>query len=329
MSVNKEQFKRFMKIDDKIKNGKKATVKQLLEAWNNTVSDDHEKVTERTIYNDLKKIPVVFAGALIEEDNKRYSYVDHSFSIKKLNLNENDETLLGLISMTLQNFENTEIYKKYNKLKKKVLQDISKGENTKYNFILPELSHGKSGYEWIETLFEAINKKETINIIYQKNGAQPSNKNLSPYLLKENRKRWYLIAYDHAENRKCTKVYALDKIRDVKESEINYYFDPFFNAQDYFKYTYGIFHDLVNKPIKVVLDFSGTYVEQLKNHPLMATQKSTLMKGGKILRVELELYYSYEIIREILSYGGGVKVISPETVAIEVKKAALKLAEQY
>jgi predicted DNA-binding transcriptional regulator YafY len=329
MSVNKEQFKRFMKIDDKIKNGKKATVKQLLETWNNSVSDDHEKVTERTIYNDLKKIPVVFAGAIIEEDNKRYSYVDHSFSIKKLNLNENDETLLGLISMTLQNFENTEIYKKYNKLKKKVLQDISKGENTKYNFILPELSHGKSGYEWIETLFEAINKKETVDIVYQKYGQEPSNKSLSPYLLKENKKRWYLIAYDHAENRKCTKVYALDKIRDVKESETNYYYDPFFSPQDYFKYTYGIFHDLVNKPINVVLDFTGAYVDQLKNHPLMATQRNTLMKGGKVLRVELELYYSYEIIREILSFGSSVKVISPEMVSKEVKKAALKLAEQY
>lgn len=34
MSVNKEQFMRFMKIDSKIKKGKKATVKQLLDAWN-------------------------------------------------------------------------------------------------------------------------------------------------------------------------------------------------------------------------------------------------------------------------------------------------------
>jgi predicted DNA-binding transcriptional regulator YafY len=61
----------------------------------------------------------------------------------------------------------------------------------------------------------------------------------------------------------------------------------------------------------------------------MATQRNTLMKGGKVLRVELELYYSYEIIREILSFGSSVKVISPETVSKEVKKAALKLAEQY
>ena len=329
MSVNKEQFKRFMKIDDKIKNGKKATVKQLLDAWNNSVSDDHEKVSERTIYNDLKKIPLVFAGASIEEENKRYSYSDHTFSIKKLNLNENDETLLGLISMTSQNFENTEIFKKYNKLKKKVLQDISKGENTNYNFILPELSHGKSGYEWIETLFEAINKKETIDLVYKKNGQEPSKKSLSPYLLKEFRKRWYLIAYDHAENRKCTKVYALDKIKDIVESETTFYKDPFFNAQDYFKYTFGIFHDLLNKPIKLILDFTGTYIEQLRNHPLMATQTSTIMKGGKVLRVELELYYSYEIVREILSYGAGVKVVSPENVALEVKKAAIKAAEQY
>lgn len=119
-------------------------------------------MSERTIYNDLKKIPQIFAGATIEEDNKRYSYSDHSFSIKNLNLNENDENLLGLISMTLQNFEHTEIFKKYGKLKKKILQDISTGENKYYNFILPELSHGKSGYEWIETLFEAIHKKERI-----------------------------------------------------------------------------------------------------------------------------------------------------------------------
>ncbi len=329
MSVNKEQFMRFMKIDDKIKNGKKATVKQLLDAWNSSVADEHAKVTERTIYNDLKKIPEVFSGATINEENKRYTYSDHTFSIKKLNLNENDENLLGLISMTLQNFEHTEIFKKYGKLKKKLLQDISKGENKHYNFILPEISHGKSGYEWIETLFEAINKKENINVVYRKNENEVSTKTLSPYLLKEFRKKWFLIAYDHAENRKCTKVYSLDKIKEITESESKFYFDPNFIAQDYFKYTFGIFHDLVNPPIQLVLDFTGIFIEQLRNHPLMSTQKSRLMKNGKVLRVELELYYSYEIIREILSYGDGVKVVAPANVALEVKNAALKMAGAY
>ena len=124
MGVNKDQLKRFFKIDEKIRHGKKATIIQLATAWNNSCLDEIEKVTERTIANDIKAIQEVFEGAEIDEkiDGKYYSYLDHKFSIKQLNLNENDESLLSLIRMTLQNFENTGIYNKFSKLKNKVLQ---------------------------------------------------------------------------------------------------------------------------------------------------------------------------------------------------------------
>ena len=240
MGVNKDQLKRFFKIDEKIRHGKKATIIQLATAWNNSCLDEIEKVTERTIANDIKAIQEVFEGAEIDEkiDGKYYSYLDHKFSIKQLNLNENDESLLSLIRMTLQNFENTGIYNKFSKLKNKVLQEDKtkqSSSNSFQSYILPEISFGKSGYEWIETLFEAIKNKETVEIVYRKNANEISNKTLSPYLLKEFRKRWYLIAYDHAENRKCTKVYALDKIKEVIESEMKFYTDTFFDPNDYFK----------------------------------------------------------------------------------------------
>ncbi len=334
MGVNKDQLKRFFKIDEKIKNGKKATIIQLATAWNNSCRDESEKVTERTIANDIKAIQEVFEGAEIDEkiDGKYYSYVDHKFSIKQLNLNENDESLLSLIRMTLQNFENTGIFNKFSKLKNKVLQEDKTKQtsnSTFQSYILPEISYGKTGYEWIETLFEAIKNEETIEIVYRKNANEISNKTLSPYLLKEFRKRWYLIAYDHAENRKCTKVYALDKIKDVIESEMRFYKDTFFNPQDYFRYTFGIHHELFNNPIDVVLEFYGTQIDQLMNHPLMSTQRNTLIDGGKALRVELQVYNSYEIKREILSYGKGVKVISPESLIKDVKEMAQGIIEQY
>ena len=66
MGVNTDQLKRFFKIDDKIKHGKKATIKQLAAAWNNSRSDDVDKVTDRTIYTDINAIPKVFEGAKIE-----------------------------------------------------------------------------------------------------------------------------------------------------------------------------------------------------------------------------------------------------------------------
>jgi predicted DNA-binding transcriptional regulator YafY len=61
----------------------------------------------------------------------------------------------------------------------------------------------------------------------------------------------------------------------------------------------------------------------------MATQKSTLMEGGKVLRVELQVYNSYEIKREILGYGDGVKVIKPESLANEIKEMAQSIVNQY
>jgi hypothetical protein len=67
----------------------------------------------------------------------------------------------------------------------------------------------------------------------------------------------------------------------------------------------------------------------LLNHPLMATQKSTLMQGGRALRVELEVYNSYEIKREILGYGKGVKVVSPESLVNDIKEMAQGIINQY
>ena len=334
MGANTDKLIRFFKIDDKIKNGKKATIKQLATAWNNSCIDEKDKVTERTIATDIKAIQKVFEGAEIDEqiDGKYYSYADHKFSIRQLNLNENDEVFFSFLRMTLQNFENTDIYNKFNKLRNKVLQEDKSKQTTTNSFksfILPEISFGKSGYEWIETLFEAINKQETIEIVYRKNSKEISNKTLSPYLLKEFRKRWYLIAYDHAEDRKCTKVYALDKIREIIESEKKFYIDTFFNPNDYFKYTFGIHHELFNKPLDIVLEFYGTQVDQLMNHPLMASQKSTIIQGGKGLRVELQVYNSYEIKREILGYGKGVKVISPESLFKDIKEMAQGIIDQY
>jgi len=333
MGVHTDQLKRFFKIDDKIKHGKKATIKQLAAAWNNSRSDDVDKVTDRTIYTDINAIPKVFEGAKIEIiEGKYYSYEDHKFSIKQLNLNENDEVLLSLIRMTLQNYENTVIYDKFNKLKNKVLQEdktAPKSPSVNKNYIIPEISFGKSGYEWIEQLFEAIIKEESIEIIYRKNANEISNKTLSPYLLKEFRKRWYLIAYDHAENKRITKVYALDKIKEVIESDMKFHTDTFFDPNDYFKYTFGIHHELFNKPLDIVLEFNGTQIDQLMYHPLMATQKSTLIKGGKALRVELQVYNSYEIKREILGYGKGVKVISPESLVKDIKEMAQGVIDQY
>ena len=61
----------------------------------------------------------------------------------------------------------------------------------------------------------------------------------------------------------------------------------------------------------------------------MPTQKSKLLKGGKLLLVDLEVYESKELISEILKYGNLVKVLSPESVVKAIKEKNIKTAELY
>jgi len=197
-----------------------------------------------------------------------------------------------------------------------------------FNAIQPEISYGNKGYEWIEPIFNAIINKETIEIYYQKAKSEPEKKVLSPYLLKEFRNRWYCIGYDHNKTQ-LTKVYSLDRMQNVKFSGKKYWEDPLFDIEAYFKYSFGIFHDYSQKPIKIKLEFYDQFIETIQNHPLMPNQISKIIKGGKALEVEIESYLSYEIENEILKYGNLVKVISPLSLAEKIQVKAQKIINKY
>jgi len=317
--MSSRQLKKFEIIDGKISLGKRSTIKQIHQA----VLSAGIQTTERSIYNDIKSMEKIYKQNIPKGKDGKYSYEDDTFSMRKMKLSEEDEATFTAVSMSILNLKPTGIYDKYNKLVNKVLADITKGKKSKnidnFNAIQPEVSYGNKGYEWIEPILTAITNKETIEIIYQKSGAEPEKKILSPYILKEFRNHWYCIGYDHLKTN-LTKVYALDRIISVKESYKKYFTDIHFDIEAYFKYSFGIFHDYSKSPIKLKLEFYNSFTESLQKHPLMATQRSRLIKNGKALEVEIELYYSYEILREILSYGKSVKVISPQMVIEEIKQ---------
>lgn len=326
--MSSNQIERFRIIDKKISLGKSSTIKQIHTA----VKNEGILVDERTIYNDIKSIEKIYKKYIEKGMDGKYSFEDQSFSINKLNINEEDEAIFGLVSMSLLNLKPTSIYEKYNKIVDKVLNDISKGKKLKnlssFNAIQPEISYGNKGYEWIEPIFNAIINKETIEIDYQKAKSEPEKKVLSPYLLKEFRNRWYCIGYDHSKTQ-LTKVYSLDRMQNVKFSGKKYWEDPLFDFEAFFKYSFGIFHNYSQKPVKIKLEFYDQFIETIQNHPLMPTQMSKLIKGGKALEVDIELYLSYEIESEILKYGNLVKVISPLSLANIIKDKTKKITELY
>jgi len=306
---------RYHVIDEMLKYGRKKTVNQIIKALGG-----ENKITDKMIRNDFEAMRNLWGALIISDKLHRYTYEDTNFSIKSFPINENDAIMLELASITFQNLFTSNVTKKYNSAVSKVLRgydstsdDINenlKAEIARVKVIQPDISHSKIGYQWIEQIFDSIMKKNAIEIIYQKFGDEPKKKTISPYLLKEFRNHWYLIGYDHLSS-KLTKVYALDRINDLEISEVKFWPDPFFNIDNYFKFSFGVFHHYNQVPIKIELEFYDKMAQQVLNHPLTANQKNQLSPNGKVLKVEIEVYESGEIIREILGYGASVKVISP------------------
>lgn len=320
-------MKKFFIIDEKIRYGKKSTAEQIRIVLQNKGI----KCTLKTIYNDLKSIKTIWKQPILKEKDKYY-YQSESFSIQNGKIDEEDLPTFELLLMNSQNLKSTGFYDKYNKILDKILSDIAKGKKaenlTNIMAIQPEISYGNKGYEWIEPIFNAIIKKEAIEIIYQKAKSEPEKKVISPYILKEHRNRWYCVGYDNL-NRKQTKIYSLDRIQNVEYSAKPYWSDTDFDIENYFKFSLGIYHYIDKKPEIVKLEFYDYFIEIIQNHPLMPTQKTKLTKRGKALEVELEVYNSKELVSEILKYGELVKVLSPSSLADTIKEKVKRLSNLY
>jgi predicted DNA-binding transcriptional regulator YafY len=195
-------------------------------------------------------------------------------------------------------------------------------------YIQPEISHSKKGYEWIEKIFDSIYNKTSIEINYQKPNKDAEYKVISPYLLKAFRNRWYLIGFDHTKKEKA-RIYSLERISDIKDSDEIYYESDTFDSNKFFEYIFGIFQDDDKEPIKLELEFYNTAIQQVIDQPLMPNQKHQLSEDKKALKVEMTVFNSGELIRAILGFGASVKVISPIEIVEIVKKRLETALKNY
>ena len=287
-------------------------------------------ISKETVYQDLQYLKREFDAKIIKNSYNQYYYEDPEFSIEKAPLSDDDKILLDVATSIFKQFKSSPIFEKFETVINKILTGsaITKIERNTMDCIQPEQTQSVVGVEYIEPILNAILERNSIEIEYQKEGQKPETKIISPYVLKQVDHHWYMIGFDNLKT-SLTKNYSLDKILSVKVSKQPYYVDENFDASQFFKYSFGIYHNYNNKPQKIKLEFKDPYINTIINYPLSPYQTHTLKKDGKKLTVNLELYDSWEIISEILKYGASVKVLAPKSLALKIKGIAEEIARGY
>ena len=315
-------------IDQLLRNKfRKYSVEDIKNKVNNELGTD---ISLATIYADIAHIRNEFDAKIIKNSHSQLFYEDPEFSINQIPLDEEDKKLLDMATTIFRIFSNSPIFAKFEHTIDKILTGsaITKTERNQMDCIQPGQTNSVVGVQYIEPILNAILEHKAIEIEYQKAGQEPETKVISPYILKEVGGHWYMIGFDNLKT-SLTKNYSLDKILAIKLSKEDYYIDDSFDASQFFKYSFGIYHTYKSKPQKIKLAFKEPYINTIINYPLSRFQTHSLSKDGKTLTVNLELYDSYEIVQEILKYGASVKVLAPASLAQKIREIAEEVVRGY
>ncbi len=173
------------------------------------------------------------------------------------------------------------------------------------------------GAEYLHGFLHAIQNKFQVNISYHKFWEdQPEKRTIEPYLLKEFKSRWYVIAFDI--QRKALRTFGLDRILDLQILNIKFQHPQKTDVRKYFENCFGIIAPNNQKSQKIKLLFTENQGKYIKTLPLHSSQKIIDVSTDTIT-IELNLIISYDFEMELLSYGEFVKVLEPKSLADSLK----------
>ena len=185
------------------------------------------------------------------------------------------------------------------------------------------------GLEWIDVLLKAVREKTCLAIEYQSFKARKASMvHVNPYLLKEYRNRWFLLA--RKMNAKEVIILALDRIVAVNvEKETEFQAAEDFDIATFFDNVIGVTKALKSEPVLIHLSANTQHAPYILTKPFHASQKILKNEEGEAMIFSINVCLNYELEREILGFGEALKVLSPRHLKKRIQKRLKDAVESY
>lgn len=288
-----------------------------------TTSGEH--ISDSTIEKDLFNMRIDHDAPIkYSKREKGYFYDDENYSIDDIPLTADDMEAIDFAAKTLLQFRDVDIFKQFGNAIDKIVGRVEVTQDNTEEFIQFEKALSDKGNEFISPLLEAIKQSLWVKFSYASfvTGVEKQRKVL-PLLLKEYRNRWYLISFDSDKSDFIT--YALDRLKDLELTSETGKKPSEFNADNFFEHAIGITSGNT-EPQKVLLEVQPIAAKYMISQPIHSSQK-VVKESSKNVKIEFFVNVSEEFIRELMSYGGDAKVISPISLKNEMKNRAKKILE--
>lgn len=182
------------------------------------------------------------------------------------------------------------------------------------------------GAEYLEKIREAMEKSRQITIDFldfdEDEGFTVTG---DPYCLKLYQQRWYVVIH---EEDGIMDTYSLDRITRLEVEKSKFKMDPQFDAEEFFRYSFGVRVNLEEPPSLITLKVDACQRGYFRTLPLHASQKEVETTDSYSV-FTLEVVPTIELTMKLLSYGNLIEVLEPAELRTVIKEEVARLYNTY
>lgn len=292
------------------------------------VPDDYPK-NARTVRRDLEALEAVGFPLVVERHNgqTRWRLMEGFRDIPALGFSATELMALLLSRNLLKPLEGTEIAESLDSALSKASSALPPQGHAYVRSMEQLFSAGLGPHksyrehrQTIDLISQAIDKRHTAQIrYYSASRDHIGRREVDPYHLWFASGGLYLIAYCHL--RKDVRLFAVERIRTITQTDHPYQMPLGFNVQEYVQDALNVMR---GRRIEVELLFSKKAAAWVKDKSWHPSQETKLLKDGR-LKMILKVADNDELVGWILSFGSQVTVVGPAGLRTKVQEEAKKI----
>ena len=336
MPVNRNALIRYKTIDNCLRRRHiKWTLDDLINACSDALYEYtgvDKIISRRTIQLDIQMMRSGSLGtpAPIEVyDNKYYRYSDPDYSITDSPLTDEDLKLMGETVEVLRQFGGFSAFAGMEDVLGRLEDHVSAMRHKRHPVILLEKNDSLKGLKFIDPLYKAIVAKNPVTIIYKSFKSHELQKFiLSPYFLKEFRNRWFVYGFIKGEG----KIYnlALDRIHEMGAAPGETYKEnTVINPDTFFDNLIGVTKEINTPAHRVRFWAAPGQVPYIETKPLHKSQFVVQRNEDGSAIFQIEVVLNYELEKDLLGFGEGVRVLSPRYLVNKMSKRLYQASQLY
>ena len=336
MPVNRNALIRYKTIDNCLRRrNRRWTLEDLIQACSDALYEYEgidKGISRRTVQMDIQMMRSDKLGynAPIEVyDNKYYRYADPEYSITNSPLTDDDMKLMGETVEMLRQFEGFSVFSGMEDVLGRLEDHVTSMRHKSRPVILLEKNDSLKGLKYIDPLYKAIIAKKPVKIIYKSFKARDMQKFIfSPFFLKEFRNRWFVYGWKKGAG--MLYNLALDRIHEMGAAPGEVYQESkAIDPDTFFDNLIGVTKNINDKAHTIRFFFFFEQVPYIETKPLHKSQFVVQRDEDGSAIFQMEVVLNYELEKDLLGFGEGIKVLSPKCLVNNMSRRLRKASQYY